>query len=100
MGFFDKIFGKKRENTSDQFREILWDASPKSPCGVCGKKLRGLSGGTLIGSGKQFAKTTLDGARLSCSNCGFISCYECSTDLKNKQFRPICKKCGGEMQNV
>ena len=115
MGFFNKLFGRRknradtpasskqsqREPTDpslEQFKQKLWDASPKSRCGVCGKDLRGLSGGLVRGSGEQFLKMMLEGKRYICASCGFISCFECCTDLKKKQHKAICRRCNAEMQ--
>ena len=116
MGFLNKLFGRRKnradtpafskqsqreptEPSLEQFKQKLWDASPKSRCGVCGKDLRGPSGGLVMGSGEEgFLEMILEGVRYICPSCGFISCFECCTDLKNKQYKAICRRCKAEMQ--
>jgi hypothetical protein len=113
MGFFDRLFGGRKskaakpapsqptqhepsEPSVEQFRQQLWGASPKSRCGVCGKELRGLSGGIVTGSGEQFMKMMMEGSRYICPKCGFVSCFECCADTKI--YKVICKRCKAEMQ--
>jgi len=113
MGFLDKLFGRRKREaakptqaspsqpkparpTLEQSKQQLWDASPKSKCGVCGKELRGLSGGIVMGSGLDFIEMMLEGARYVCPNCGFVGCFECCADTST--YKVICKRCGGEMQ--
>ena len=96
MGIFDKLFGKKKEE--DEFRDELWNASPQSVCGVCGKQLRGLSGGVVTGSGADFMRTMLEGARYACPNCGFVSCFECCANMET--YKVVCKQCQSEMSRA
>jgi uncharacterized protein with PIN domain len=115
MGFLDRLFGRRKKEaakpaaskpsrqapakpTLKQSRQELWDASPKSRCGVCGKELRGLSGGMVIGSGADFIEMMLEGARYVCPNCGFVSCFECCADMS--VHKVICRRCKGEMQRA
>jgi DNA-directed RNA polymerase subunit RPC12/RpoP len=97
MGIFGKLFGRKKteDKTEDSLREQLWAASPQSTCGVCGKQLRGLSGGVLVGSGMDFLETMMEGARYVCPKCGFQSCFQCCADTT--VHKVICKRCGSEM---
>lgn len=113
MGFLDRLFGRRKSKTAqpassklsqheptepslEQFKQKLWDASSRSRCGVCGKELRGLSGGIVSGSGEQFLKMMLEGARYICPNCGFVSCFECCADTT--VYKVICKRCKAEMR--
>lgn len=115
MPFKDWLFGRRKsrpvghasskqpqdeptEASLKQLKQEIWDASPHSRCGVCGKELRGLSGGIVAGSGEQFMKMMLEGARYVCPKCGFVSCFECCAD--SKTYKVICKRCKAEMRRA
>ena len=104
MGFWQKLFGRGKraggasssDAPADGVTRQVWAASPQSRCGVCGKQLRGLSGGVICGSGADFLKTMLEGARYVCPQCGFASCFECCADTRVSKV--ICKRCKAEMR--
>ncbi len=104
MGFFDRLFGRRKKASpqpqpeDESFRQRLWAASPQSRCGVCGKPVRGLSGGLVITSGVGGIEAMLEGMRYMCPQCGFVSCFECCADLK--LHKVICKRCHAEMERA
>lgn len=47
----------------EQFKQKLWDASPKSRCGICGKELRGASGMLISTTDMEHFKIVCEGKR-------------------------------------
>ena len=65
-------------------RKLLQKPTDSSKCEICGKELRGPSGGTVIF--KQPASFDFLGGLLAmdryvCSNCHSIACYKCLEDM-------------------
>lgn len=83
------------KSESDRFLQELAQKSPRSKCGVCGKDVRGPSGGIVHIPDNVDIVEYIGQKRWVCPTCGFISCFGCSADSKISKV--ICPQCGDQM---